>query len=292
MDIKRVGLIVKENDQEAKNLSEKIIRYILDAKPWGINIPIQNAIDVPHFTKVNAIPSSNMYAESDAFIVLGGDGTMLQAASYTGIMLERVVPVLGINLGRVGYLSTIPPEDALSEIDRLEGDRNTFITRKMLRIRHSDRWDKHYPALNEVVLHWSHKARLINLYLGIEGDGEFEIRADGIIISTPTGSTAYNYAAGGPIVHPDINSTLITPVCPFSGLRGTLELPMQTTITVKSDERNVDVGVTIDGHTDFPLDYPHYLLIDKFPTPFVLVNPHTSSYMDVLKTKLSIIGQK
>lgn len=287
VEIKNVGLIVKRNDPQARGLATRVMKYILDNKPWGINIPILNSENVPYHTRVRTFLERDMCANSDIFIVLGGDGTMLQAASYT--KPDKTVPIMGVNLGRVGYLSTIPPEDIFSELDKLSGNAYRFLSRDMLCVSGPD--GILYPILNEVVLHWSQKARLINLYLSIEGDGKFEIRADGIIISTPTGSTAYNYAAGGPLVHHNVGAMIITPICPFSGLKGSLMLPMSSTVKVESDKRNSRVSVTIDGYRDFPLEYGQTLVIDKHPAPFILLNPRISSYLEVLQTKLNIVGK-
>jgi NAD+ kinase len=289
VEIRNVGLIVKRNDPQATGLAQRVIKYILDNTSWGINVPLSDCVDIPNYTRVNTHLEEDMCRYSDILIVLGGDGTMLQAASYT--LPNKSVPVLGINLGRVGYLSTIPPESVFDELDKLSsGFVNVYAQRKMLCVNNPEKNGVFYPVLNEVVLHWSQKARLINLFLSIQGDGQFEVRADGIIISTPTGSTAYNYAAGGPLVHHDVGALIVTPICPFSGLKGSLMLPMSSTLKINSDERNSQVSVTIDGYRDFPLKSTDTLYIEEYPTPFVLLNPRISSYLEVLQTKLNVVG--
>jgi NAD+ kinase len=288
MNIEKLGLIVKENDERAKKLASDVVKYITKTTSWKIFTPSDEKNGLKSFKRIGVVPE-DLYSFSDVFVVLGGDGTMLQAASYTKTIEDKVVPVLGINLGRIGYLSTIPPEDVFTELDRLKENENKFIPRKMLRVKDPVNKNVEYPVLNEVVLHWSRKARLINLHMSIDGDGEFETRADGIIISTPTGSTAYNHAAGGPLVHHDIDAMIMTPICPFSGLKGSLELPISSKVVIRSDERNRDVSVTIDGYTDFPLHKKQKLCIDQHPTPFVLVNPRISSFLETLQTKLSIL---
>jgi NAD+ kinase len=287
--IKNVGLIVKNNSSVAKDLSIQAVTHMKQTKGWEVCSAGDVIIELWRLG-VKYINPEEMYEHCDVFVVLGGDGTMLQAASYTRDTKSKPVPVLGVNLGRVGYLSTIPAQSLFEELDRLENDDYRLVTREMLSVKDPYLERTYYPVLNEVVLHWSQKARLINLYLAIDGDGEFEIRADGIIISTPTGSTAYNYAAGGPLVHHDVGATIVTPICPFSGLKGSLMLPMTSGINVKSDERNSQVSVTIDGYRDFPLQNDHTLRIEKNLTPFVLLNPRISSYLEVLQTKLNIVG--
>jgi NAD+ kinase len=292
MEIKNLGLIVKEHDERAKDLAAQVVRFVFRNTEWNIVTASVENNGLKRFKKIHIVNKDHFYTFADVFVVLGGDGTMLQAASYTRSLAEKVVPVLGVNLGRIGYLSTIPPDDVFKELTRLEYDSNIFVTRKMLRVKDLTKKDLYYPVLNEIVVHWSSKARLINLHLSIDGDGEFETRADGLIISTQTGSTAYNYAAGGPLVHHNLNALMVTPICPFSGLRGTLVLPMSTKMKIRSDERNSNVMVTLDGQKDFPLHKTQALEIDEHPTPFVLANPRISSYLEVLKTKLSIIQNK
>jgi NAD+ kinase len=293
LKIKRVGLIVKKNSPTARDLAIKAVTYMNQSKGWRVITAKSDDILPESWTfRTEQVDPEKMYGQCDIFVVLGGDGTMLQAASYTQDIKETPLPVLGINLGRVGYLSTIPAQSLFEELDRLESNNNNLVMRNMLSVKDPYQDHTYYPVLNEVVLHWSQKARLINLYLAIDGDGEFEIRADGIIISTPTGSTAYNYAAGGPLVHHDVDALIVTPICPFSGLKGSLMLPMTSGINIKSDERNSQVSVTIDGYRDFLLENSSTLRIDKNLTPFVLINPRISSYLEVLQTKLNIVGNR
>lgn len=290
MSMLRIGLVVKRNSPEADDIAAKMLEYI-KLRGWKAFIPTNGGVSYPTWScGANRIPGHDMHSECEYLVAIGGDGTMLQAASYTRGDMNRLLPVLGVNVGRVGYLATTPPEDAVWELSRISQNEITLAKRTMLRVKHPSN-GYFYPVLNDVVLHWTHRARLINLYVSIEDDGQFEIRADGIIISTPTGSTAYNYAAGGPLIHNAIECKSITPICPFSGLKGTLLLPMSGKLTIMSDGRNEEVGVTIDGHHDFTLGHRD-LEIDQFPVPFTLLNPRISSYLDVLKTKLNIVGKQ
>jgi NAD+ kinase len=289
MIIQKVGLIVKDHSREAHDLALLVASYMKKVKNWEVLMPLPSPESGEVSPYVIYVEKEEISRACQILVALGGDGTMLKAASF----VRGLIPVLGVNLGRVGYLSTIPAGDVFGELDKLEQEPSStiFEHRKMLGIVLTD-GDKDLclPALNEVAIMWAERPKLINLILSLDSEGEFEIRADGLIISTPTGSTAYNYAAGGPIVDPRADVMVVTPICPYSGLRSSLALSMSSLLRISSEERNGNVRLMIDGHAEFFLRPGQCVEIEEYSVPFVLVNPRSSNYFEVLKTKLHIIG--
>ena len=142
--------------------------------------------------------------------------------------------------------------------------------------------------LNDVVIHWAGIARLIDLGIRFGNAKELELRADGLIVATPTGSSAYSFAASGPLAHPDLEGILLTPICPYAGLKRPLIIPpdMETQLILKRGET---FYLTLDGHTTISLDQGESLRIKRSPLPFVIVQSRARNYFDVLKQKLGLL---
>jgi NAD+ kinase len=147
---------------------------------------------------------------------------------------------------------------------------------------------KNLRVLNEAVIHWGGIARLIDLGMRMGDSREIEVRADGLIVSTPVGSSAYSYAAHGPLVHPDVHGILLTPICPYAGLKRPLLIPpdLETELVMKRGE---GLTLTADGHTTVPLKLGQIVKIKKAAIPFIMVKSQKRDYFDVLKEKLHLI---
>ncbi len=274
-----VGLVLRSAGEQELNLARRIAGFI---KQTGRDVLIEASC--LESTKIqDARLTDSISDEADLLVVLGGDGTILRAAS---LLNSKPVPVLGVNLGRIGYMAEIAPDEAIDEIEAVFDGRADIANRMLLEVTLPDGTTHRF--LNDAVIHWGVRARLIDLGVRIGGGREIEIRADGLIVSTPNGSSAYSYAAYGPLVHPDIEATLLTPICPFSGLRRPLLIPadFDTFIRLRKGEH---LTLTLDGHTTVPLEAGQSIRIVRSPLTFALVRSRARDYFSVLEEKLGLL---
>jgi NAD+ kinase len=185
--------------------------------------------------------------ELDALLTLGGDGTLLRGARS---LHGRAVPILGINLGRLGFLTSCGIDDLEAGIERLargefQAERRMALDVRALDTSGSER--QRWFALNDVVLHKGGFARMVSLHVAANGESIASYSADGIVVATPTGSTAYNLSAGGPIVYPTVESILLTPISPHTMSVRSLVLPPSAEITLRADDGPEELLVTVDG---------------------------------------------
>ncbi len=276
--MQRIGLVLKREEQ-AVILGERINRFLKQA---GKEV-ILEASCKELAAKWDVKSSESLTDEVDLLVVLGGDGTILRAAS---LLNSKTVPVLPINLGRVGFMAEVLPDEAISELQSVMDGTALFVKRMMLEVTFPR--GKTARVLNDVVIHWAGIARLIDLGIRFGNAKELELRADGLIVATPTGSSAYSFAASGPLVHPDLAGILLTPICPYSGLKRPLVIPpdMETQLMLKRGET---FYLTLDGHTTISLDQGESLQIKRSPLPFVIVQSRARNYFDVLKQKLGLL---
>jgi NAD+ kinase len=276
--MQRVGLVLKR-DEQAVILGEKISRFLKQA---GKEVLLEQSCKELN-DRWDAKSTENLTDEVDLLVVIGGDGTILRAAS---LLNSKTVPVLPINLGRVGFMAEVLPDEAISELKSVMDGTALFVKRMMLEVTLPG--GKTARVLNDVVIHWAGIARLIDLGIRFGGAKELELRADGLIVATPTGSSAYSFAASGPLAHPDLEGILLTPICPYAGLKRPLIIPpdMETQLILKRGET---FYVTLDGHTTISLDQGESLRIKRSPLPFVIVQSRARNYFEVLKQKLGLL---
>ena len=219
--------------------------------------------------------------DADVIIVLGGDGTFLSVARQA---VEAQVPVAGFNLGTLGFLTEMKKEFLEESLADIFMGKAKISHRKLLQINYQDRV---YTALNDVVVNKGAIARVVKLLLKIDGAKVAEVKGDGLIVSTPTGSTAYSIAAGGPIVSPEVNGIIITPICPHALTFRPLVVRDSTTITVQLLTQNMDAFVTIDGQTVLPLDYEGTLSVGIYPKQLHMLVTPGINYFQLLADKLN-----
>lgn len=233
----------------------------------------------------NIYPKIELPSIVDLLLVLGGDGTLLSVARLIG---DHNVPILGVNLGSLGFLTEVTLEEMYSTLEDVL--RHEFvITQRLLLKAHVSREEEHiaeYSALNDVVITKSALARIIDLYICIDGQYVMSCKADGLIVATPTGSTAYNLAAGGPIMHPGLHALLMTPICPHTLTNRPIVLPDDVVMTVTLKSENEDVFLTLDGQVGFALRHQDTVRIEKARHTIQLICPPKRSYFEVLRTKL------
>jgi NAD+ kinase len=273
--MRRIGLVLKRSENQAISLGEKITSFLQESGKDVLLEPSQGELAA----KWNATATERLTDEADLLVVLGGDGTILRAAS---LLNDKSMPVLGVNLGRVGFMAEVSPDEAISELASVMNGTAEFADRMLLQITLPN--GKRVRVLNDAVIHWGGIARLIDLGIKMGSSREIELRADGLIVSTPTGSSAYSYAAHGPLIHPDVQGILLTPICPYIGLRRPLLIPpnVETELILT---KGTDLTLTLDGHTNIILEEGQSIRVVEAPIRFIMVKSRARDYFDVLKEK-------
>jgi len=221
----------------------------------------------------------------DLILVLGGDGTMISTARMIG---DAEVPVIGVNYGGLGYLAEFPIDELFPALEAILAGNYNVERRVMLSVelRRGEELVTKNRVLNDVVMNKSALARIIEIEAFLNDQFVNSFRADGLIVSTPTGSTAYNLSAGGPVIYPSMNAIVITPICPFTLSNRPIVVPDDSMIEVRLMTDNEDVALTLDGQVGFPLQVGDRVVIRKSRTNFSLVQPANRNYFDVLRDKL------
>ena len=224
-------------------------------------------------------------SKADLIIVLGGDGTLLSVARLTQ---SFDVPILAVNLGSLGFLTEVALPELYQTLEEvLKGESN--IERRMLLntfLKRDGQIVRSDFALNDVVIN-KQAARIVNLEAHVNGQYMTSYRADGLIVATPTGSTAYSLSAGGPIIHPSINALLLCPICPFTLTNRPIVIPNQSILQVRlTTETGEEVQVTLDGQTGYPMRPDDILEVQQGPTPVSLIQAKGKNYYQILRQKL------
>jgi NAD+ kinase len=224
-------------------------------------------------------------AAVDILLSLGGDGTMLRGAR---LACRRGVPILGINLGRVGFLATSGPDTAADTLRRVMRGAYTIDSRIALSVRVADD-GRDFLAINDVVVHKGGVARVIRLSVSVDGEEVGTYSADGIIVATPTGSTAYSMSAGGPIVVPDVGAFVVTAICPHTLAVRPLVVPATASVTVCALEpvpAPEELRVSIDGQVASGLTPGQPVTVCRAPQPVLLARVDAESFFVRLRQKL------
>ena len=222
----------------------------------------------------------------DLAIVLGGDGTLLSAARAIG---NRAIPLLAVNLGGLGFLTSIPMEDLFPQLERALTGLQQITRRRMIHVclYRNGMPCAQYDALNDVVIAKSAIARIVDLEAWAGDSFICAYKADGLIISTPTGSTAYSLAAGGPIVYPTVNAICLTPICPHTLTNRPLILPSDMPIRMVSRaSAQEDAYLTVDGQVGHPLEAGDAVECSMADYDVLLIRPPDKTFFDVLRQKL------
>ena len=280
--INTVGVVVKPNHAEAWQTACELSEWLekrgvkLVGEPYAhAGKPDAAACDIP--------PADRFDAE--LIIVLGGDGTMISTARMIG---DRQVLVLGINYGSLGYLTEFRIEEMFPALEAILGGEYEVDSRVMLRAGHfrNEELLDAGRVLNDVVINKAALARIIEIEVSLDGHFVNSFRADGLIVSTPTGSTAYNLSAGGPIVFPSMNAIVLTPICPFTLTNRPIVIPDSAEIELKLIQENEGVVLTLDGQIGYTMKTGDRVVIRKSRTTFNIVQPPNRNYFDVLRNKL------
>lgn len=284
-EIKNVGLIINYHKKQPIILAKEIIKwlternikvYIPEEEALNLNLPIH-------------ISDEKICENIDCMLVLGGDGTLLRSARF---LAGYDVPILGVNLGRLGFLTEIEVGEVYVYLEELIKGRYSIEERSMLfaRVMRDEKCIGESFALNDLVINKGSFARLITLEVFLEKEYISSYSADGIIISTPTGSTAYSLSAGGPLVYPQLDVNIITPICPHSFYSRPIVIPSNQTVKVHVRAVKADAKLTVDGQCGFQLEDKDQIWINKSDYVTKLIKIKGRSFFEILSQKLKVDG--
>jgi NAD+ kinase len=280
--MKRIGIVAKTDRAEAREVVGRLLAWCgeRDLQPF---LEKETAGLCPD-AKATSVRKPDLPGQVDVLLVLGGDGTLLSMARLVG---DLGVPILGVNLGGLGFLTALTVDELYPALEALLAGGLFIEERVMLAAqvwRHGERLSD-YVALNDVVITKSAMSRIINLAVSVDGQFATGYRADGLIISTPTGSTAYSLSAGGPIVFPTMPAVVLTPICSHTLTNRPIVLPAEQRIevTLQSDQ---DVMVTLDGQVGFALKEGDVVAVYQAAARIRLLRFPQKHFFSVLRTKL------
>ena len=274
--INSVGIVVKPGHAEARETAAEL-------SAWIRSNGLTQSCETVSAGEITAVKMPTMRA--DLIVVLGGDGTMISTARLIG---DHDTLVLGINYGSLGYLTDFRIEEMFPAVEAIIAGDYEIDRRVMLDAEHW-RGDNKLATgriLNDVVVNKAALARIIEIDVKLNELFVNTFRADGLIVATPTGSTAYNLSAGGPIVYPSMNAVVVTPICPFTLTNRPIVVPDSAAIELTLHHENEGVVLSLDGQTGYPMRARDRVVIKKSQTTFNLVQPTSRNYFDVLRDKL------
>jgi len=280
--VRAVGIISRPRRMDVAKVAPGLLTWLQER---GVNTfcDSETAECIPSSCKVKA--REEIPAIADLLIVLGGDGTLLAAARLLG---DRNVPILPVNLGGLGFLTSVTLDDLYPVLEQAIKGQARYSERVMLESRvlrqgkpvHCSR------ALNDAVLNKAALARIIDLELHVNGEFVNTFKADGLIVATPTGSTAYSLSAGGPIVYPLVSAFVITPICPHTLTNRPLMIPDSAKIEIGFAGGEAPIYLTLDGQIGVELQANDVVALNAAAERLRLVRPQGKSYFSVLRDKL------
>ena len=281
----RIGIAVKPGLAEARETLVGVEQWLKDHAVDGVWT--QEASDLlPPGTRT-VVTRSTLPADLDLVLVLGGDGTLLALAKATA-EAGLDIPLLAVNFGSLGFLTEITRPELYASLDAVLNGRASHDHRMMLRaVATQAGGTSTHLALNDVVFTRTALSRMIDLDVSVGDQFVTSVKADGLIVASPTGSTAYNLAAGGPIIHPAMDALVLTPIAPHTLTNRPIVIPAEREVRVKSTGANAgNVYVTIDGQTGFEMQEGDEIAISRAARPLRLVRASARSYFEVLRQKL------
>ncbi len=274
------GIVCKENDTKALALSGRVLEW---TKNRGFSCLIEDHIA----SFVGCGTTDDIWGNSDLLIAIGGDGTLLRTIRMSS---HHEIPILGVHMGYLGFLTEVMEDEVYTALESvIKGDYikeertmfNAALFREDLEITSQD-------VLNDVVINKSALARIIDIDVWTNSTFITCYRADGLIVSTPTGSTAYNLATGGPIVHPEVDAIILTPICPHVLSNRSIVLPdfQEVVIIVKSGKSSDNIYLTLDGQKGYYLQAGDKLVVKRGERKAMMLRFPQRNYFEILRTKL------
>lgn len=279
--IEQVGIIAKRNKPEAIQTTRRLVDWLISRE---IDVVLDKAL-AKEMTGGKEGFSETAFSQVGLLVVLGGDGTLLSAARLIG---NGEVPILGVNVGGLGFLSAFSLEELYPALEKILSEDYETEKRMMLTTSVVRKGDilAEYSVLNDVVINKAAIARIIDLETSIDDRYLTMFKADGLIVSTPTGSTAYSMAAGGPIVFPSLHTIMLTPICPHTLTNRPILVHDSAEIKVTIKSQNEAIFLTFDGQVGQSLQADDVVKIRKSEHAVQLVKSPFKDYFEVLRTKL------
>jgi len=278
--ISAVGIICKHDNAEAHRAARELIAWL---KERGVGSLIDSRAAGP--LGVEGAKDRELAERSDVVVVLGGDGTLLSVARMVG---ERGTPIVGVNLGTLGFITTVPLSQLYKTMETVLTGQYKVQERMLLnaKVKRGDRLVGEYNVLNDIVINKRELARIIEMEAYVDGKYLSLFKADGLIISTPTGSTGYSLSAGGPVVHPSLSSIGVTPICPHTLTNRPLIVPDNVFLEVIVRSSEQSVLITIDGQVGAALEFGDVVEARKAGHKIYSVMSPGEDYYHMLRTKL------
>jgi NAD+ kinase len=285
--VRRVGILAKANLHEAAPHLVEIARW-LAARKVGVVFESATAALMPSAADRTVADRASLAADVDMLLVLGGDGTLIGMADRIGEAASRV-PILGVNFGSLGFLTEVTLPELYPSLEAALDGTAEVEERMMLEASASRATEviARHVVLNDVVVTKGALSRMIDLSVSVGAEFVTRVKADGLIVATPTGSTAYNLASGGPIVQPSVDAIVLTPIAPHTLTNRPIVIPATSRVRIQLaiDARD-DVFATFDGQEGFRVQVGDEITAERAREPLRLIKSATRNYFSVLRTKL------
>lgn len=279
---KNIAIISKNDDNSVKDSLDTVISY-LDSKKIKYFLDNNSSILLNNKSSTNI---DEMKSKCDIAFIIGGDGTLLRSAQY---LSTANIPICGINRGRLGFLVDISPDHIEENLESILSDNYSVDERISLIgtvIRNGQEISKNI-SFNDVVIHSKDAVRMIEMDTVLDGKKLYTVNADGLVVSTPTGSTAYSLSCGGPILQPSMEALIMVPICPHLLSNRPIVIGMNSVIEIKlSDKSHTNASVTFDGQINVPIEANDLIKITKGEVTLKLIQPPGINFLSILREKL------
>lgn len=276
-----IGIVCKRNEDRLVSTVQRLLDYLSQK---GCEVVIDDIGG--QLLAMQGVPLENFANHVDLAIVVGGDGTLLHAGRF---LANSGIPVLGVNLGRLGFLVDVSPSDIETILEQVLAGDYYREKRTLLKaaVYSGDRLLGENDALNDVVIHVRNEVRMIEFTTHINDTFVNTQRADGMVVATPTGSTAYSLSGGGPILHPGLDAVVLVPICPHTLSHRPIAISADNTIKISlCDQRNSEARVSFDGQSHIDISPGDHLVIQQKQKMLCLLHPKNYDYYHILRTKL------
>lgn len=283
--IQTIGVVAKPKAAPAAEAGRALMAHLAQR---GLGMVVESAMfDELAIPGSKPVTSDEMAAQADVIVVLGGDGTLIHAAEIAR-RKETDLPILGVNLGSLGFMTEVPLAEMLPMLDAVLAGQHRVEKRLKLSVELIRAGVKVFSGevLNDAVINKGAVARIADLEATVDGRRVTTYKADGVIVATPTGSTAYSISAGGPILVPTLEAVIITPICPHALTQRPLVVPDQSLIELQLTSDNGEVYLTLDGQVGFAMQQGDTLRVRRSARPMLLIKNPNIDYFGLLRAKL------
>ncbi|MDZ4186159.1 MAG: NAD(+)/NADH kinase [Desulfuromonadales bacterium] len=279
--MQRVAIYAKKNHPLASIFAAEVMNWL---HQHGLEVLLEEDLAASLGIKRDYV-DGDIPERADLVIILGGDGTLISVARH---LSDQEKPILAVNLGSLGFLTEITKDETFATLERVLAGEFELSRRMKLDcvVLRAGVQVAHYSVLNDVVINKGALARIIDMEATVNGHYLTTFKADGLIIATPTGSTAYNLAAGGPIIDPQVNSLVITPICPHTLTNRPLIVPGDAVIRIHVTFDDQMVHLTADGQVGMQLQLGDVVELQQSSIHTLLIKSPTKDYFEVLRAKL------